>query len=207
MSDKEFIKYQGILFVGPPYSGKGSQCELLKGPYYHHFSSGEAFRSLDLTTDLGLRVHKLLEKHEFVSDEDTVSLVKDKLYKHVQQGLIEPKTQYLLQDGFPRNIEQISLLDFIVTKQVFHFIGLTNKMAYDRANHRVKEAEKLSKKPRIEDQSHEAIDKRIYDFNTKTFPIIPVYQNMGIEVIEIDCGQPKEIVSKKIKEMVLSKKD
>jgi adenylate kinase len=200
------MKYQGIIFVGPPYSGKGSQCELLNGAHHHHFSSGEAFRTLNVSTDLGMRVHKLLNQHEFVGDKDTISLIKESLNNQVSKGIFNPTNQYLLQDGFPRNVNQISLLNFIETRQVFNLIGLTNEMAYFRAQHRVEDAVREGKTPRIEDQSYDAIDKRINDYNTRTLPILQVYQDNGIDIIEINCTAPKKKVHKKIRNLILTLK-
>jgi len=94
---------KNIILYGAPAAGKGTQCELLIERYgYNHISTGDLFRNLDDSTELGKTIKETIAKGNLVDNETTSQLVKSKL--DTLNGLV-------VLDGFPRNLEQAKMLD------------------------------------------------------------------------------------------------
>src|SRR5207247_11394391 len=87
--------------MGPPGVGKGTQAKALaQESGWIHLSTGELFRDhIRRATGLGRTVKTFLDKGEYVPDDVTVELVRDRLEK------IGPSTSVLF-DGFPRKVAQ-----------------------------------------------------------------------------------------------------
>ncbi|CAE8597663.1 unnamed protein product [Polarella glacialis] len=101
-------RFKGMIFavMGPPASGKGTQCKRLAVKYdFVHLSTGDVFRDLAKRgTELGLRAKEFMDKGCFVPDEMVLSLVKDRL------GQADVKERGCLLDGFPRTADQAEAL-------------------------------------------------------------------------------------------------
>lgn len=94
---------KNIILYGAPAAGKGTQCELLVEKYgYNHISTGQLFRDLDETSELGKKIKEIISLGNLVDDETTAQLVREKL--KTMNGLI-------VLDGFPRNLNQAIMLD------------------------------------------------------------------------------------------------
>ena len=94
-----------LLFVGPPGAGKGTQAERVAARLgIAHVSTGEMFRALDETTDLGRRVRAIMAAGEYVSDEIVIEMLEDRI------GRPDAEAGYIL-DGFPRTTAQAEALD------------------------------------------------------------------------------------------------
>src|SRR5439155_285027 len=89
-----------------PGVGKGTQAKALaQESGWIHLSTGELFRDhIRRATELGRTVKTFLDKGEYVPDDVTVELVRDRLEK------IGPSTRVLF-DGFPRTVAQAEALD------------------------------------------------------------------------------------------------
>jgi len=94
-----------LIFMGPPGVGKGTQAKALaQESGWIHLSTGELFRDhIRRATGLGRTVKTFLDKGEYVPDDVTVELVRDRLEK------IGPSTRVLF-DGFPRTVAQAESL-------------------------------------------------------------------------------------------------
>ena len=78
MSDtsKKHGKFRTFIILGAPGSGKGTQGKILSNiPRFHHFSIGDAFRSLDIRTPIGLEFIEHSSKGHLVPDELTVKFL------------------------------------------------------------------------------------------------------------------------------------
>ena len=91
-----------IIIAGPPASGKGTQCELIKNLFgVVHLSTGDILRTAVAdNTDLGLKAQTYMDNGQLVPDDLITGLVKDKLNDDKCSS-----TGWLL-DGFPRTKEQ-----------------------------------------------------------------------------------------------------
>ena len=67
-----------ILVLGPQGSGKGTQINLLKQEFgLPSVSSGELFRQSDPATDLGRRIHDLIDKGILVTIDLWEAVMRD----------------------------------------------------------------------------------------------------------------------------------
>jgi len=115
--------YHGIVLFGPPGCGKGTQGEKLGAlPGYFHFSTGEMFRKLDPTTEIGGKIKKLIDTGTFAPEPLVLPLIKETLQRYVQDGVFDPAKQVLVLDGIPRTVEQVALIgELVAIAKVFHF--------------------------------------------------------------------------------------
>ena len=112
-----------LLILGPPGAGKGTQAKQIA----EHFgipaiSTGDIFRAnVRDETPLGLEVKAIMDAGEYVPDELTNRLVRDRL--------AEPDAaQGFLLDGYPRTAAQVDELDAILEEQghpLQHVLELT----------------------------------------------------------------------------------
>ena len=70
-----------IVFVGPPGSGKGTQCELLAEHLgVTHLSTGELFRvQMESGSELGQIAASFIDHGNLVPDHVTIDIVKESL--------------------------------------------------------------------------------------------------------------------------------
>lgn len=101
-----------VVVLGPPASGKGTQAvRLAQARGIPKISTGDILRRAGQTgTELGLRAKALMDRGEFVSDEDVVDIVRERLRQpDAKQGFV--------LDGFPRTVVQAETLDRMLEGQ------------------------------------------------------------------------------------------
>ena len=100
----------GIVLLGPPGVGKGTQAVRLKEALgLLHFSTGDALRqAVRSGSALGLRVKSVMDSGSLVSDE----LVGEVVECALAEGAAS--CSGFLLDGFPRTPRQIEILDGIL---------------------------------------------------------------------------------------------
>lgn len=88
--------------IGPPYSGKGTQCKIIsEKTKLKHVSTGEVIRrEKENGTVYGNKVKEYEENGNYVPD----SLIEELLIKIVNEN---KKQQGIILDGFPRTKEQV----------------------------------------------------------------------------------------------------
>jgi adenylate kinase len=94
-----------ILIMGPPGAGKGTQAETLAERYHAaHISTGDIFRAnVKEQTDLGRTAQKYMDAGEYVPDEVTNAMVKERISRDDAESFI--------LDGYPRTLDQVETLD------------------------------------------------------------------------------------------------
>ena len=94
-----------LLVLGPQGAGKGTQAKRISKEYgVPHVSTGDMFRALDDSTELGRKVKAIMDRGELVPDEVTIAMIEDRLSQpDAQDGFV--------LDGFPRNLAQAEALD------------------------------------------------------------------------------------------------
>ncbi len=97
---------KSIILLGAPGAGKGTVAEELKEvTSYTHISTGDMLRSaVKEGSNVGMEAKGYMERGELVPDEVIIGIVRDRI--HADGG----QTDYMF-DGFPRTLEQASLLD------------------------------------------------------------------------------------------------
>lgn len=179
-----------LVITGPPYSGKGTQCEILEQQLnYNHISTGSRLRwEKENNTELGDISSKFEEKGNLIPD----SLMKE-LYKRI---LDENKgEQGIILDGYPRTTAQVD--DFM---EILEERDLNVKFALNidvptiellrRAKHRA------STSTRKDDKNPEIHIKRIEVYESTTKPAID-YLKTKMNVSDFDgMGTINEITER-----------
>ncbi len=101
-----------LIITGPPYSGKGTQCKILKNELgYNHISTGDRCRiEKENKTKIGEIISKYDEKGDLVPD----SIIKELFGQILDENL---SGKGIILDGYPRTIAQVnSLIELITSK-------------------------------------------------------------------------------------------
>ena len=158
----------GLIFLGPPGSGKGTQgLELAQNLQIPHISTGEILRSaIAAATPLGQKAQAYMERGELVPDDLILDLIEERLQESdAQKGWI--------LDGFPRNVPQAIFLDELLAK--LHQDG--GQVVYLQVPDQVL-MERLLQRGRADD-NEATIRRRLEVYNEQTRPLIDYYQKKG----------------------------
>jgi adenylate kinase len=171
-----------LLFVGPPGAGKGTQAarvaERLGIP---HVSTGEMFRALDETTELGRRVEAIMAAGDYVPDDVVVEMLAGRIAQ-------PDATAGFILDGFPRTAGQVAALDGLLGED-----GLDQVVVFE-----VDEDELVARmlsRGRADD-TEETIRNRFRVYEQQTAPLIALYEDRG-RVVSVDgMGDIEEITDR-----------
>lgn len=181
-------RINSVLIFGGPGSGKGTQGKLLGArPGFHHFSSGEMFRSLDPNSNVGKKVSRTSSRGELVSDDITIELWKETAKELTSSGRYDPAVDLLLLDGIPRNIVQAELLTpLIEVLKIIQLVCTDTDTLVERLRLRA------LKENRADDAREEIIRHRWKVYEKETAPVLAFYPS---EIIaEVDALQSPEQV-------------
>lgn len=178
-----------LLLIGPPGAGKGTQAAQLA----QHFeipaiSTGDIFReNVRNQTPLGVEAKGFMDRGEYVPDTLTNALVRDRLNKE------DAKRGFLL-DGYPRTIDQVTELDYILQengKKLDVVVQLTadGDELLRRLSGRALEQGRS-------DDTPDVIKRRLDVYEEQTAPLIDVYVSRGV-VAKIDgLGEITEVTAR-----------
>jgi adenylate kinase len=161
-----------LLVLGPQGSGKGTQATRLSEAHgIPHVSTGEMFRTaISAGTELGRRVEPILAAGELVPDDLTVALIRERLAEpDAERGFV--------LDGFPRNLAQAEALDAMLVDierelDAVLFFDLSDDVAVERLLGRAKDEGR-------EDDTPEAIERRLEIYHEQTEPVVERYRATG----------------------------
>ena len=109
-------KYQALLLIGLPGSGKSTQGKILGLlPGFHYWEASETFRAINADSEIGRLIQQYISRGELIPDKLAVSPCLDDLEARVMAGAFHPATEILVFDGIPRTVGQAVLLDEHVT--------------------------------------------------------------------------------------------
>lgn len=155
-----------LIIMGPPYSGKGTQCEVLKNKLgYEHISTGDRCRlEKEQKTEIGVIMSQYEEKGDLVPDQ----IMKD-LFSKILDENIENKG--IILDGYPRTKPQVNdLIELMNSKQLSISNVLNIEVPSEELLKRAsKRAETSNRK---DDKDPEIHLKRIRVFEELTLPAI-----------------------------------
>ncbi len=201
-----------IILIGPPGSGKGTQAFNIKDKYsLTHISTGDLFRlAIKNQTTLGKQVSSVLERGDLVSDDLTLSIVKEAIEKVESGG-------YML-DGYPRTINQAELLDNLDTEidAVIYFNIKTDLLIDRLTGRRVCKScgasfHVMFNPPKVDgvcdncggelyqrsDDNETSVKTRLDEFYNKTLPLVDFYKKQG-KLFEVDANLSVEEVNASI---------
>lgn len=171
-----------IVLIGIQGSGKSTQGNLLSQklgvPY---LSTGHIFRGLAKeNTTLGQYIKEVMNKGLLIPDKKTLAIVSDYLKRP------EYKNGYIL-DGFPRTVTQAK--EFKNKLNAVVYLTVSDKEALWRISFRAGE--------KREDETLQAIRKRIELFHQHTKPVLAFYRQKSI-LIEVNGEQAIEKIHEDI---------
>lgn len=166
-----------LVLIGIQGAGKSTQGSLLSEKYnIPYLSSGHVFREMAKEKgQLGRWLKETLNSGALVPDDKTLEIIFTYLEKP------EYANGYIL-DGFPRTVVQAEAFNGGVDKVVF--LDVSDKEALWRIAGRVAERE---------DETLQAIKKRIELFHEHTKPVIGYYEKQG-KLVKVDGEQDVESV-------------
>ena len=186
-------RYRTILLFGAPGSGKGTQGKIIgQIPGFHHNSTGDIFRSLDLQSEMGRKFWEYAGRGELVPDEITTALWKQYIKGLEYINQFHPESEFLVLDGLPRNAKQKQLLDDTLDVQKIIYLRANREKMFERLRRRA------LKENRFDDASNEVINKRMEVFGRETRPVLDLYPPHLIHRVDATWSQIrilKEIVS------------
>ena len=175
-----------LLIIGPPGSGKGTQAEKLA----RHFgipavSTGDIFRTnVSEETELGNQAAGYLDDGDFVPDQLTNALVKDRLLdSDLEEGV--------LLDGYPRTASQVTELDNMLKSQGFALDAVIELSAPDAVLE-----QRMRRRAADEGRSDDTVDvfrRRLDLYHRETHEVVSVYAGRGMLVSVDGSGDPGEI--------------
>jgi adenylate kinase len=158
--------------LGPQGAGKGTQAKRISAEYgTPHIASGEILRAeMAAGTDLGRRVKDVYDRGDLVSDELMIELIRTRL----EQPDTEPG---FVLDGFPRTTVQAEALDRMLadlgrTFSVVFVLQIPDAVAFERLRRRAQLEGR-------EDDTDEAISRRLENYHRETEPLIEHYRVRG----------------------------
>lgn len=180
-----------LIITGPPYSGKGTQCEILKNVLsFKHISTGDRCRlEKRKGSELGIVLSAYEEHGELVPDV----IMKDLLNQILEENKNE---KGIVLDGYPRTISQVDYLLTLVERKVITIskvfqIEVKKQELLNRALHR------SCKSGRKDDQNPRLWKKRIEVFEMFIKPSIE-YMKTKLNVYTCYSTGTKEELTKKI---------
>ena len=164
-------RYKTVLLFGGPGSGKGTQGETLGSILgFFHCSSGDIFRSIDPTTEVGKIFKQYSARGELVPDDVTVRLWAETTQTWVSDGKYTPDKDMLILDGIPRTVQQAQIMDdHIEVLKVVHLVCEDRNAMVDRLRKRA------LKQGRKDDADEQVIRNRWDVYDAETRPVIEHY--------------------------------
>lgn len=182
-----------LIITGPPYSGKGTQCEILKDELkFEHISTGDRCR---LEKQNETEIGKIMSRYEEKGD-----LVPDTIMKDLFSNILDENitANGIILDGYPRTEPQVNDLLELVKSKNFKIgkvinIDVPKEELLKRAK---KRAETSNRK---DDKDANIHLKRIEVFENSTRPAIE-YMKSKIKVLTFDGMGTIEEITKRIKD-------
>ena len=179
-----------LILMGPPGAGKGTQARFVADHFgVPAISTGDIFRAnVSQGTPLGLEAKKYMDAGEYVPDEVTNSMVRNR----IDEPDAEPG---FLLDGYPRTLAQVEELDGMIA-HTGHSLDAVVVITVDQ-DELVKRLLARAQKEGRADDTEDVIRRRQEVYAAETAPLISVYRERGL-VHEIDGMGEVEDVTKRI---------
>jgi adenylate kinase len=182
-----------LIITGPPYSGKGTQCEILKDELkFEHISTGDRCRlEKQNETEIGKIMSQYEEKGDLVPD----SIMKDLFSKILDENR---NVNGIILDGYPRTKPQVNdLLELVKSKNLE--IGKVINIDVPKEELLKRAQKRAETSNRKDDKDTEIHLKRIEVFENSTRPAIE-YMKSKIKVLTFDGMGTIEEITKRIKD-------
>ena len=157
-----------IFVLGPPGSGKGTQCARVVDDFGSiHLHAGDILREqIRLNTDEGKQIATCISKNEIVPTDLSIQLLKKEIQKH-------GSNQTFLIDGFPRELTQAMTFESEVGECTF---VLSLEADEETLRSRLDKRLQVTGSP---DDEPTALEDRFHTFRSKTQPVLDYYGALG----------------------------
>jgi adenylate kinase len=178
-----------LILMGPPGAGKGTQAKVIAERLsIPAVSTGDIFRAnVSEGTPLGLEAKTFMDAGDYVPDEITNGMVRDRLAQ-------PDATQGFLLDGYPRTVDQVDELDRMLAGSGTKLDAAVVLTVDDEEL-----VQRLLKRAQTDgrtDDTEEVIRHRQDVYNEQTAPLLAVYAGRGL-LIEVDgMGAVDEVSSR-----------
>ena len=162
-----------IVIFGPPGAGKGTQSNfIVKRFKLYQLSTGELLRKeIKDKTSLGSQIKSIINVGNLVSDD----IVSDLIEKYISNKIYKNR---LIFDGYPRNLNQATNLDNLLTKYS-QKIDLVLKLSVGLETIKKRILERKSLEKRVDDDEKVAI-KRYVTYENNINPVIEFYKQTNL---------------------------
>jgi len=167
-----------LLIMGPPGAGKGTQAKFIADRHgIPAISTGDIFRAnVSQGTPLGVEAKKYMDAGEYVPDEVTNLMVRDRIDEE------DARPGFLL-DGYPRTLAQVEELDGMIAFTGHRLDAVIVLTVDDEVLiHRLLQRSALEGRA---DDTEDVIRRRQEVYNEQTAPLIDVYRERGL-LVEVD---------------------
>jgi adenylate kinase len=181
----------GIVLLGPPGAGKGTQAALLAADLgIANISTGQILRAnVAAGTPLGRSAQRYMDAGDLVPDQIVTEMVFDRL------GSPDCEKGYLL-DGFPRNVHQAKTLDHWLEENCTP-IGAAVSFEITEGELLARLTRRATEQGRSDDTA-ETIRHRFEVFGRSTRPLLDYYAERGM-LISIDAIGPAEEITARVR--------
>ncbi len=182
---------RGILFIGAPGSGKGTQCGALGNlPGFWTFGAGAVLRQLDRDSELGKSVRRYMNRGDFVPSDLMFRVFRDQLSTSEQRGEVDTENDHVLLDAYPRDAEQLAeLRPHVSIELVVHLRASDEEVLKDRLRRRA---------ARPDDRDDAVIEHRFEVYHDRTDRLLAELPDQ--KMVNIDAlATPLEILEQIIR--------
>ena len=175
--------------MGPPGAGKGTQAVGLASRLgIPHISTGDIFRAnVSQGTALGLEAKRYMDAGEYVPDDVTNAMVRDRL---AQADCIPG----FLLDGYPRTVDQVAQLDDMLASAdaaLDRVVELT--VDIDEVVGRL--VRRAAEQGRADD-TEDVIRRRLEVYAEQTAPLLAIYSGRGLLVQVDGLGEIDDVAAR-----------
>jgi adenylate kinase len=178
-----------LLLIGPPGAGKGTQASKLSEVFgIPAISTGDIFReNVKNQTPLGIEAKSYMDSGEYVPDELTNKLVRDRLQN-------PDCVNGFLLDGYPRTADQVQELDSIL-KETDSKLDAVVQLTAD-TDEVVRRLAKRAIEQGRSDDTEAVLRNRLHVYEEQTAPLISVYESRGLLVKVDGLGEIAQVTQR-----------
>jgi adenylate kinase len=191
------MQKQIIILFGAPGAGKGTQSTGLAARLgIPHISTGDIFRANVLQgTPLGLEAKRYMDAGEYVPDDVTNAMVRDRL----AQSDCMPG---FLLDGYPRTVDQVAQLDDMLAS-AGHALDRVVELTVDFDEVVGRLVRRAADQGRADD-TEDVIRRRLEVYAEQTAPLLAVYSSRGLLVQVDGLGEIDDVAGRLASALQLS---
>jgi adenylate kinase len=178
-----------MLIMGPPGAGKGTQASIIADRLgIPAISTGDIFRAnVTRGTPLGVQAKQYMDAGEYVPDEVTNDMVRDRLREP------DARDGFLL-DGYPRTLAQVDFLDGVLAERS-QALERVLELTVDTEEVVARLLRRAIDQGRTDD-TEDVIRRRLEVYTEQTAPLVAVYRDRGL-LVQVDGLGPIDQVTER----------